>query len=200
MMIQRFSLGLVLVAGLALAGCSGGSGGKKTPVATSPTATSRAQPSATPDLLPSQAIRGVVLRAVGDVRGLEVQSGGARFEEALALYGDLTGDGNEEAVAPVSLDGKDTIMGFVVLTMNGTGTKSILRELPRNRRSRLALKIEGGKLIETQSVPGLDDPECCPSTLEVTTYAWNGSALVVDSVNTIPNPAGGVKGTPPATP
>jgi hypothetical protein len=134
------------------------------------------------------------------VRALEVQSGGARLEEPLVIYADVTGDGNEEAVVPVTLGGKESIMGFVVLTMDGTRPKGILSELPRNRRSRLALKVEGGKVIETQSVPGTDDPECCPSTLSVTTWAWNGSALVVESVNTIPNPAGGVKGTPPATP
>jgi hypothetical protein len=201
-MIQRFSLAfvLVLVAALAFAGCRGGAGGKKTPAPPSATATAGAQPSATPDLAPSQAIRSVVLRGVGAVRALEVQSGGARLEEPLVIYADVTGDGNEEAVVPVTLGGKQSIMGFVVLTMDGTRAKSILSELPRNRRSRLALKVEGGKVIETQSLPGSDDPECCPSTLEVTAYAWNGSALVVESVNTIPNPAGGVKGTPPATP
>jgi hypothetical protein len=91
-------------------------------------------------------------------------------------------------------------VGFVVLTMDGTRAKGILSELPQDRRSRLALKVEGGNVIETQSVPGFDDPECCPSTLRVTTWAWNGSALVAESVNTIPNPAGGIKGTPPATP
>jgi hypothetical protein len=116
------------------------------------------------------------------------------------IYADVTGDGNEEAVVPVSLDGKESIVGFVVVTMIGGRPKGILSELLRDRRSRLTVKVEGGKVVETQSAPGPDDPECCPGTLNVTTYAWNGSALMVESVDTIPNPAGGVKGTPPATP
>jgi hypothetical protein len=201
-MIQRFSFGLVLVlvAGAALAGCRGGSGGKTTPTAPTATATAGAGPSATPNLATTQVIRGVALRGVGEVRAMEVQSGGARLDESLVIYADVTGDGNEEAVVPVTLGGKDSIMGFVVLMMDGKRAKGILSELPRDRRSRLALKVEGGKVIETQGVPGPDDPECCPGTLNVTTYAWNGSAMVVESVNTVPNPAGGVKGTPPATP
>jgi len=64
----------------------------------------------------------------------------------------------------------------------------------------MAVAVAGGKVVETQPVPGPDDPECCPSMLRVTTYAWNGAAHAVESVKTVVNPEGGAKGTPSGTP
>lgn len=191
---------LIVIATAALVGCKSGSSGPKTPTSTQ-TATA-IPPSPTPDLAQPDAIRGVNLEEIGDVRKIEVESGGARLDPRLLIYADVTGDGNEDAIVPISLGGKSNITAFVVLTpdvASRTHVRAIFTEPGTGVRRGIALRVENGKLIETQGLPGLDDPECCPSMLKVITFDWNGTMLVAGDTKTIPNPSGGVKGTPVAT-
>lgn len=186
----------VLSAGAALVGCSSSSSSaKKRP---SPSASVTALPTGTRTAatVPADAIRLISLESVADVQKLERDAGATQVERDLVLYGDLTGDGVEEAVVPMSTGGTQGIVGFVVLTPEGDSARSLLMELPTGARGGLSLQISNGKLVETQAVPAADDPECCPSMLKVTTYAWDGSVLTVESADTVPNPAGGAKGTP----
>lgn len=197
---------LLLAAGsIALAACSSSSGGKRTPTASLAASPTRASAgSAVPGTPVGSAIRDIDVAGVAAVRKLETDAPGVGVDASAVLYGDLTGDGNEEAVVPVTLTGNQRTVGFVVLTMDATatdgqGVKALLTVPPGGSRGGLALAIQGGKLIETQAAPGPDDPECCPSVLKVTTYAWDGAALAVASSQTVVNPAGGVKGTPPVS-
>lgn len=203
-MIRTGLLVCVLLIALvaATAGCKSDSGGaKKTPTPESTPTFAPPPPTPTVDVTQADAIRSVNVRSVGAVRLLEVQSGAARVDESLIVYADLTGDGIEEAVVPITLGGRAGQAGFVVLKLDAGSVgnvKGIFSELASPGTGQVSLAVDGGRLVESQGVPGPDDPECCPSELRVTTFAWNGTALVVESSETIPNPAGGLKGTPVA--
>lgn len=200
----RYCLALLVLTAstVALTGCSGGSSSSKTSTATASPTVTEIPASPTPDLAQPDAIRRVSFATIGEVRKLEVDSQGSRIEPGLIIYADLTADGNQEAIVPITLGGASNITAFVVLTPDATKAshvRPILTETGVGVRRGLAIKVENDKLIETQAVPGTDDPLCCPSMLKVITYDWNGTMLVPGETKTIPNPSGGVKGTPIAT-
>lgn len=186
----------VLCSALIVGACRSSSSGNKTPTAAaSPTAVASAAASPAPARTPSGEIRAVDLQAVADVKQALADTGG-QFEQVRVIYADLTGGGQEDAVIPIASGGTLGDLAFLVLApAAGGGTTTLLRVTPKEGRG-LAVAVEGGKLVMTEPVPGPDDPECCPSQLRKTTYAWNGTALVVDSVKTEANPAGGAKRTP----
>lgn len=185
---------VLLTAALAftLVACGGSDDDEPTP-ATSPTAGA----SATGDDADATAIRQIALDEVADVQVLLAETGAA-FDRADVLYADLTEDGVEEAIVPLTSRGTLGDVAFIVLTPDGDGTATLLSENP-DAGLGLSLEVRDGKLVSTEPVPGPDDPECCPSMLRETTYGWNGSALALEGVKTIPNPDGGIKGTPAAT-
>ena len=112
------------------------------------------------------------------------------------IYVDLTGTGQTDAVVPIASGGTLGDVAFIVLAPDGSGgARTLLKGEPTGQAG-LAVAVVGGKLVMTEPVPGPNDPECCPSQLKKTTYAWNGSAFIVESTTTETNPAGGAKGTP----
>ena len=204
-MTPRSPLILTLTAALAMlaaAGCRSSSG-SKTPTSAPTTvltavATSSRPPVSTPEPTVDSRIRGIDLAKSTDVASLLADTGG-QFVAREVLYADLTGDGVEDAVVPADSGGTLGDIGFVVLTPDGPGVKLLLREFPQGvDTAGLAVRIEDGKLIMTQPVPGPDDPECCPSQLRETTYDWAGGELKAGAARTFPNPSGGIKRTPSA--
>ncbi|HYM16849.1 MAG TPA: hypothetical protein VEZ14_14975 [Dehalococcoidia bacterium] len=192
---------LVLPA-FALLACRSSSSANKTPTAAAATASVTAAPAPTGSPLPRDAIRGIDVAAVADVKQL-VASTSAHLDPARVIYADLTGAGQEDAIIPLASGGTLGDVAFVVLApAPGGGTTTLLKLAPRDTRG-LAVAVEGGKLVMTEPVPGPDDPLCCPSMLKKTTYAWDGTTLAVASAVNVRNPSGGAKGTPsiaPATP
>jgi hypothetical protein len=189
---------LLLVLSLAVAtaatACKSGSSGSKTPTATA----SRATPSATTATPAGSAtsalgIRTIDVSKVDDVRAA-LQALGGEIAPHTVLYADLTGDGAEEAIVPISSGGTLGDVGFVVLTPAGGGTKTLLKEVPTDGHG-MSVTVDGANLVVTVAVPGPDDPNCCPSFLRKTIYAWNGTALAIESETTEPNPGAGTKGT-----
>jgi hypothetical protein len=177
------------VALLAASACDGDSGGDEaSPTPATPAATAVTTPT-DPD-----AIRSLDLERTTDVQVLLQQTGGT-YTQANVLYADLTDDGAEEAVVPVSSGGTLGDIAFIVLTPGGDSARALLMVVPAGANG-VAVSIEGGKLVATEPVPGPDDPECCPSQIRTTVYVWDGSALNVESSVTGPNPGGGVKQTP----
>ena len=196
-MIRRAIPVLAACAALAFTlACNGGGDDDPTPV-TSPTSAATAAASPTAGATPSGEIRSLDIAASPDVKQLMTDTGGTLAQENV-VYGDLTGDGIEEAIAPIASGGTMGYVAFAVLTPVGTSTKTLLKETPPGGRG-FQVSIEEDHLVITEPVPGPDDPECCPSMLRKTIYAWNGAALAVDDVQTVPNPAGGVK-TPSVSP
>ena len=194
------ALSMIVLAALAFAACRRSSTGDATPTsAVTPassigtTATS-APPSST--ATPSTEIRRIDLKNAAPVQKVLADSGG-QFVPSEVIYADLTGDGAEDAVVPISSGGTLGDIAFVVLGSIGGTTRTLLSDYPRDGRG-IAVAVLGNKLVVTEAVPGPDDPECCPSQLRKTVYGWNGVALVAESVSTEPNPGAGPKATPAA--
>lgn len=143
---------------------------------------------------PDVDIRTLDLEALKDVQALLSQTGGLYVQENV-IYFDLTGDGADEAIVPVSSGGTLGDIAFIVLTSAGGGPRALLTQ-SRDLHTGLTVAVIDGKLVETRPEPGPDDPECCPSMLRRTTYSLDGVSLTVESQETIPNPEGGVKATP----
>lgn len=181
-----------LAASLLIA-CGGGSGGSKTATpAARPTAARSA--AGTPSGSPASTlgIRTLDLTTVPGVQKLIADNGGSIVPSEV-IYQDLTGDNEDEAVVPISSGGTLGDVAFIVLQAKSSGAKTLLSEAPGGG---LAVSIEDGKLVMTQSVPGVDDPNCCPSNLRKTVYRWDGARLVVESEQTVPNLDDGNKATP----
>jgi hypothetical protein len=108
------------------------------------------------------------------------------FSQADVIYADVTNDGHDDAIVPIFADSAQG-MGFFLVSLNGTEPQVLLEEFPDDAPG-LRVLVEGEKIVLLQPVPGVDDPECCPSMIRRTVYAWNGSAIAVETVTTEPNP------------
>jgi hypothetical protein len=175
---------------LSFAACDGDDGAHETPTRGVPTEAT-AEGTALADVTPSGEIRERDLESDPDVQSLIEETGGEYVQENV-IYADLTADGIDDAVVPISSGGTLGNVGFVVLTPTDDGTATLLRELP-SETGGIALNVVEGELIALEPVFGPDDPECCPSMLRQTTYAWNGAALALVDQQTIDNPGGEVK-------
>jgi hypothetical protein len=172
-------LGLALV--ITSAACDGDGDGTSSPtVAVSPTRNATSTPQAVAD------IRDVDLLSVPDVQQALADTAGEIVQDTV-IYADVTRDDADEAVVPISSGGTLGDVGFLVLTPVGGGVRTLLDQFP-SAGGGLAVSVEGGNVVMTQPEPGPDDPECCPSFLRVTTFAWDGAALAVESDETVPNP------------
>ena len=171
-----------------IAGCGGGGGDDATP--TSPVETPAATPASSPG--PSGFIRRLELLTLDAVQALLVRTGGTLVQSSV-LYADLTGDGAEDAVVPVSSGGTLGDVAFIVLKIGDNYVIETPLTVEAAGGGSLSVRIEGGQLVVIEPVPGPDDPECCPSMLRRTTYGWNGAALAIVDVTTEPNPMAGVK-------
>ena len=194
------AIGLMFLIGLTAGACRSSSSTQRTPTARATSAaiaTAAASPTkgvpATTGATTSIGIRQIDVKSVPDVKKAVTDSGG-QINAASVVYADVTGDGIDEAIVPVSSGGTMGDIGFLVLSPAGDATKTLLKEFPADQRG-LSVALDAGKIVMTQPVPGPDDPNCCPSMLRRTTYAWNGAALAIESVQTETNPNGGAKPT-----
>jgi hypothetical protein len=196
------ALSLIVVAALAFAACRSSSTSNQTPTpmpSFTPDASSTAGASATPNATPtpSTQIRLINLGNTAPVQKAIADSGG-QLVQSEVIYADLTGEGAEDAIVPISSGGTLGDIAVVVLLPVGGATRTLLSYYPRDGRG-MAVAVLGNRLVITEPVPGPDDPLCCPSQLRKTVYGWNGVALVAESVTTAANPNGGSKAAPAAT-
>jgi hypothetical protein len=156
-----------------LAACGSGAGGG-TDATPGPT-------SEPPTPADSGAIRNVDLTQTVALQSFMRQVGGGEPDLAAVKYADLTKDGREEAVVPISSGGTLGNLGYIVLTMKGGAPASLLTATrDRNSIGGVMMNIEDGKLVKYIGRYGPEDPRCCPSMLVKTTYYWDGSALQVE--------------------
>jgi hypothetical protein len=134
---------------------------------------------------PGADIRDVDIQTVPDVQELLTETGG-QVNQPEIMYTDLTSDGFDEAIVPINSGGSLGYIAFIVLYPGGEGPQTLVRETAQS--GGLALSVEDGVLVLRHAVPSDDDPECCPTLLRETRYLWNGEALAVASVETLPNP------------
>jgi hypothetical protein len=170
----------IAVCALAIA-CDGGGDddGDATPTQ-SPDAT---EPSSSPTT-PPEGIRALDLQASEPVQDLIEVTGGLYVQDNV-LYADLTDDGEEEAVVPLSSGGTLGDVGFVVLMLDEGALEPVLTVTPEAGEG-IAVSVSAGQLTSVEPVRGQDDPECCPSSLRTTVYAWDGDELAVESSKTEP--------------
>ena len=97
------------------------------------------------------------------------------------IYADLTGDGREDAVVPVTSGGTVGNIAYFVYTLQYGAPQMILtRRLEKGSAGGLKMSIVDGKLTETAAEYGAEDPLCCPSALRRTTFRWDGKQLQVE--------------------
>jgi hypothetical protein len=105
-------------------------------------------------------------------------------------YGDLTGDGNEEAALVLATQitgaaGTVVQYGYIYTIKNGqvikladfTGT-DLGCSADGSDCHLINVKIERGNLIVDRAEPTSDDSRCCPSMYRSTTYHWDGKHLI----------------------
>jgi hypothetical protein len=172
------SLLVMLLSGTAMApACDGDDGGvSSTATVVRETPVSTAEVTAT--LSPTVQIRDVALDDLPQVRQLIAATGG-QFVQAGVLYADLTEDGAEDAVVPISSGGTRGDIAFVVLSPHGDAITTVLSVIPEE--SSVSVAVVDGALASYEPVYGPEDPLCCPSELRTTVYAWDGERLVVES-------------------
>lgn len=177
-MLRRTAVTMLVLASL-IAGCGGGGGDDATP--TSPAETPAATPAASPG--PSSEIRGLDLLTLDPVQALLETTGGI-YVQGSVLYADLTGDGAEDAVVPVSSGGTLGDIAFIVLALGDGGTETLITVEPDGGGG-ISVSIEDGQVVTLEPAPGPDDPECCPGQFFRKVYVWDGSSLRLDSVGAV---------------
>ena len=188
-MFRTIALTAITILALTAVSCSGGGDddddtGSVTPVATSDRTTVATPPPSQPT--PSVDIREIDVAAMPEVQAVLTENGGTIIQ-ADVVYADVTGDGFDEAIVPVSSGGTLGSLGFFVVTPEGDTARILMQEFPAESTG-LTVTVVGDKVELLQPAPGPDDPECCPGFFRRTIYAWNGSALAVESVTTELNP------------
>ncbi len=153
-----------------------------------PTAAPSAPPATPPPTPPSPSPTAVAIRTVDwpalIARELHAEGGAAEVHLADVIYADLTGDGEEEAIVPISSEGTAGIIGVYVYTMRGDQPLRLLAY----RAAQLSVTVEQGRLVAAVPAYAPGDPRCCPSQVRRTTYRWTGTALEPAQTELVPNP------------
>ena len=164
---------LLLMLALVLAAC-GEQDDEETEVTPSPPPEETATVEA---VTPSPEIQDVDFSQVPAVKDLLAESGGGLRPEEI-VFADLTGDGVDEAVVPISSGGSGGDVAYAVFGYQGGDLEELLAVKPE--AGRVTVSVEDGVLVETQPIYAPEDPFCCPSQLLHRYYRWDGGELVVD--------------------
>jgi hypothetical protein len=106
-----------------------------------------------------------------------IRTGGGAGIDRL-VYGDLTGDGKPDVAVTVFSGGTAGDIAYYVLTTQG-GTLHAIQH--SNHEYKIGVQIYKGQLEVTRPLYAKNDPNCCPSHLEVTDYRYNGHAMALVS-------------------
>lgn len=101
---------------------------------------------------------------------------GAAFVAPRPLFGDLTGDGKADAVAPVTTGGAAGTVALYVFSTDGAAGGA-LRVVFRSQslyRATVALRERTLRLRTPRHAPG--DRLCCPARVLERTYEWSAGA------------------------
>ncbi len=141
------------------------------------------------DAQAGQGIRNVDFAALPVLQTLAQQLAG-RIDRTQIKYSDLTGDGNEDAVVPITSNGTYGTLAFVVFTERAGAPQAILTRLAGRERRGLIATFDRGQLAETSGVYGPFDANCCPGQIVKTYFRWDGQNLVFDRTDSITIPQG----------
>lgn len=145
-------------------------------------------PSETPTpSIAADAIRDADLRNAPEVQSALARLGSATIAEQEVVFGDVTGDGVEEAIIPFTSGGTMGNVLYLIYRMDGTQPALVLtRTVDASSPSGIRIEVEEDVLVEYVGEFGPSDPFCCPSLLRRTTFTWDGTNLVEDEVERIP--------------
>jgi hypothetical protein len=137
---------------------------------------------ATATMPPGTSIRDEDLSQQPGLRDFLSTAGGS-VDPNVIIYDDITQDGIEDAVVPVSSGGEGGNIALFAYAFQDGAVEQILRV---TTATSLTAGVVAGTLQVTEAafVPG--DPMCCPSELRTTTYEWNGEELVAAGETTGP--------------
>ena len=113
----------------------------------------------------------------------DLLASGGELDQSSFIYVDLTEDGVDDAVVPISSGGTGGDLAVVVLGYGPDGLGELLRAVPRETRS-IRATVEEGQLVTTEGVYGPSDALCCPSQILTKWYAWDGDELAIDRQET----------------
>lgn len=118
------------------------------------------------------------------------------FNVSSPSYGDVDGDGVEDAIVITTYNGGGTgnfTTGQVFALRPGASEPVVIGEIPGGDRGDGGLNditIEGGKILVERNLSTEDDGACCPSKLVKEVWHWDGHAFVEDvaASQTVDNP------------
>lgn len=118
----------------------------------------------------------------GQYAGEPFVAGGAsrptvHFVERAVAYGDLNGDGREDAVAFLGESSGGSGAFTYLVAATGSGQGEIPALLLGDRVQVRSFGIRDGQLLADLVVAGPDDPACCPTLKLRKTYRLQGGAL-----------------------
>lgn len=104
------------------------------------------------------------------------------FEVSGVEYGDLTGDGRDEAIIRIlyNTGGSGNFTSGFVYTMKN-GKPVVLTEFEGGDRAYggiVSAKVIDGQLVVERNAAGENGGSCCPEFIETTRYKWDGKELV----------------------
>ncbi len=181
MLGRSLSLAVLLALVALAAGCGDGDetpSASPTPVSTATATPVPATPTPVPDIRDEDLTQHAALQ--------DFLAAGGEVDGSRIIYVDLTEDGVDDAIVPISSGGTGGDLAVVVLGYGPDGLEELLRVLPRETRS-IRAKVEEGQLVTTEGVFGPNDALCCPTQLLTTWYGWDGSSLVIDRQETGPD-------------
>ena len=138
---------------------------------------------------PGPNIREIDLSQQPDVKALLQRLGGEVVADDI-LYADLTGDGREEAIVPISSGGTAGNLAFIVLGYRGGELVALLSEVPAESSVQVFVhgELEDYHLVEVLPVYSPGDTPGFPSRIKKVHYIWKDGALVVGSEEVVENP------------
>ena len=148
-----------------------------------PTPAATFQPTSTPAATPD--IRDADLWRQTDLTALLQRLGGELVTTDI-LYVDLTGDGGEEAILPVSSGGTAGNLAFIVLSYRDGKLAALLTEVPE--AGSLRVEVDDHHLVEVLPVYGDGDTPGFPSQIKRIYYDWKSGALIAGREETVDNP------------
>jgi hypothetical protein len=186
------ALVLLLSLGLLGAACDGDNGGGSPTGQVTPLETSaeNGTPLETPAETSEASTPGARIRDVDFTQEPAVADylrlSGGQIDPASIIYADLTDDGIEDAVVPISSGGEGGFIALFVYAPDPSGTPQ--QVLDHQSNTSLTVTVENGQLVVREASFAEGDPFCCPSQIKVTVFEWDGSALAVLEERTEPAP------------
>jgi hypothetical protein len=101
-----------------------------------------------------------------------------------ARFVDLTNDGRNEALVAVTSQGTYGNLGYFVVGL-AEGWPVTLFQVTPSGPNGIHVDLNGDHIVVTEGIYGPEDAMCCPGAIRNTTYAWDGRAFQVDSVEVV---------------